>query len=220
MFTSIKPFSRIRKLNPAKPHTLTVLGIDPGVSNMGLSVTEFRPDLSFSPLWAGKFVKTVKGTMNNLPEQFNEFILEFNSLLQTHKPHVVVIERFMNRGKFSGDQGEYVSFMVALVIRHLQQTTPNCIVIIVQPGVWKVALCRALGSDGKRVKGKRSPVEVYTDHCLAESHELDSYFMAHFAFSRVRNEKPFSHLSKVTGSLKLVEDFEKIATGKKKRCRK
>lgn len=181
-------------------------GIDPGVSNFAFSIC----DSGFAPVLAGK-IKNTCADMANLPAHIKCFEWELFSLFEKYPPKSLVIERFMNRGKFSGDQGEYVSIMLALVVRHLTMEHPDCVIRIVNSGVWKTAFNRCRGLVGKREKGEATPLERLAKLALCEPHELDAYLMSHYLTD-------FSHIRSFD-SMELLEKFEVVCQGKKKRKR-
>lgn len=196
---------------------LTVLGFDPGTTNFAYGVTSFT-DTSYKPVVSGKLVSMVRKTMLDLPVQFAAFLDEFVPLVKKYKPHVVVIERFMNRGKFSGDTGEYVSMMIALIVDYLRREFPRVIVYIVQPGNWKTAFNRNRLRGRKQEKGEIKPLDSLYGYTLIEPHELDAVLMTHYGFSLVRKETPYVHI--VGSKAAFIEAIEAVALGKKKRKRK
>lgn len=193
--------------------TITILGLDPGKTHFGFAVAQFRPDSSFRPLVAGKVKNTVRDYGQLVP-QMDHYIEEMRELL-AYKPQIVVIERFMNRGKFAGDTGEYVSLMIGLVA-YLARATLDSKIVIVQPGVWKSALNRVLG----RKSGDKGPTHLdkLYRYCLTEPHELDAYLITHAAAAGVFRFAPFSTVTKKS-KMKFLTEFEAVATGKKKRQR-
>ena len=200
---------------------MIVMGLDPGVTNFGIAVNSISAK-AHKPVWAGKFKHTIRQDMQDLPAQFAAFEEEMRGLLARYKPSIIAIERFMNRGKFSGDQGEFVSMMLALTIRLAVEMIPSVQVVIVQPGNWKTELNRMYAGGGKvtREKGKRTTLEVITDYCLTEPHELDAYFMTFYAYCKQMDLPPFEMLKGKAGGKSLIHAFEAVATGKKKRARK
>ena len=194
--------------------SIRILGLDPGKTNFGISVTEFNAaGTSYKPLYAGKLKNTITD-MSQLVAHMDHFNDELGLLLE-YKPQLVVIERFMNRGSFSGDQGEYVGCMLSLAA---YQARANCgsAIQIVQPGVWKQAFNRVLGWKAK--DPKPTPLDKLYKYCLTESHELDAFLMTHFGHSLLTGTPYFSLIRSKPKSVFLAE-FEAVATGKKKRKR-
>lgn len=215
----------------AKTAAYNVWGLDPGTTNFAYACVLFGAQPSqFKTLASGKVEHTVRDTMTNLPEQYQAFLDEITQLFALYPPAAVTIERFMNRGKFSGDTGEYVSMMMGLIIHHLMVEYPECHIVVAQPGVWKQAFNRSQGWEsagqtkgkGRRKKGDKkpaTPLDKLYGYALCEPHELDAWLMAHFGASKWWEEKPFTHF--VGRDLtKNVQRLEQLATGKKKRARK
>lgn len=191
--------------------SITVLALDPGKTNFGYCVTQFLGSGSFKPLIAGKLKNTITD-MSNLVSHMDEYTMEIDGLLD-YKPSVLVIERFMNRGKFSGDTGEYVGVMLGLAAFQARAKL-DADVLIVQPGIWKTAFNRVLGWKS----GKPTPLDKLYRFCLTEPHELDAYLMTHFGYGKVTNTSPFS-LVKSKSKQAFLTEFEAVAHEKKKRKR-
>lgn len=204
-----------------KPAPKIVWGFDPGKTNFAFCCTEFGTS-DFTPLHAGMISNPIRD-ITQLADSIIEFETQLAELLAWKNPDCIAIERFMNRGKFSGDQGEYVSIMLALVVRHVMTTYPNCVIKIVQPGIWKTAFNRMRGDPPKRQKGVPSALEKATAYALSEPHEFDAYMISHFAAPLVvpwLTGKPYTHLTGAAGGRQFVETFDTVTTGKKKRKRK
>lgn len=205
----------------ARATTKNVWGFDPGKTNFAFCCTEFKGH-KFTPLHAGMIVEPIRD-IANLPASIVEFEAQLMALFTWRAPDCIAIERFMNRGKFSGDQGEYVSIMIALVVRLVMTNWPNCVIKVVQPGIWKTAFNRMRGDPAKRVKGVPSAMEKASAYALSEPHEFDAYMISHFAastFIQGLATKPYSYLSGAAGGRLFVELFDTVTTGKKKRKRK
>jgi hypothetical protein len=196
-------------------NTLKVVGLDPGTANFGYCTTKFTSEGNFYPLRAGKLESRVTD-MSDLPDQIGRYLAETQKVVVEQKPDILVVERFMNRGKFSGDTGEYVSMMLALVVHQTRSFVPKCRIHIVQPGVWKTAFNRSLG----RKNGDKKPTQLDKAYkfCLTEPHELDAYLMTHFAAAEWLGCSPFEYIPQC-GRRSFVEELEAVATGKKKRKR-
>ncbi len=189
---------------------LRVLGLDPGTANFGYCVTDFKGSKPV-PVVAGKLQNTVTD-MAEIVSHIDHFNDELSTLLE-YAPNVVVVERFMNRGSFSGDTGEYVGVMVGL-IAYLSRMR-GAEVSVVQPGVWKTAFNRAVSDS----KAKPTPLDRLYKFCLTEPHELDAYLMTLFARDKLAKATPFSSIRTI-GRLNFVQALEAVATGKKRRMRK
>ena len=207
-----------------------VWGLDPGTTNFGAACVQYGDQLTqYKSVYSGKVGVTVYGNMDDLPSQFDEFLAEMKQLFDQYPPDALVMERFMNRGSFSGDTGEYVSMMIALTIQYVRANYPDCYIRIAQPGVWKQAFNRSQGwapapaqrgkGKGKKAPKKPTPLDHLYAYTLVEPHELDAWLMAHFCASHWWEETPFSQLEGKDVRV-LVERLELVATGKKKRKRK
>ena len=195
---------------------MLIIGCDPGVRNFGAAVSSFANDGRTHPLlWAGK----VKHTLHKSPSlsfSLSEYKQEMADILTRYgKPDVLICERFMNRGRFSGDQGEYVSMMNALTFDLALGINPNIHLFLVSPATWKNAFNLAFPTGGRQKTP--SVLQRLTDFTLIEPHELDAILMTHYAHGLVSGTKPFSLFSKKTS---FILAMEKMATGKKKRKRK
>ena len=191
---------------------MKILGLDPGTTNFGYAVLATK-GTRFKPVDVGK-VQNRMNRMENIQQQCVMFKEEMLGYITRHKPNVIIVERFMNRGRFSGATGEYVSMMIGILID--LAITHNIEMHIVNPATWKNAVSRAL--DKKKPKVKRlDRMYAYT---LSEPHELDAYMMTHYMFSLKSDEVPFTHLKGKAGAKGFVHDFEAVSTGKKKRNRK
>lgn len=198
-----------------------VWGFDPGKTNFAFCCTEFK-GTAFTPLHAGMIANPIRD-ITQLADSIVEFESQLAALFEWRAPDCIAIERFMNRGKFSGDQGEYVSIMLALVVRFVMTNYPQCEILIVQPGIWKTAFNRLRGDPPKRAKGVPSAMEKATAYSLSEPHEFDAYMISHFAASKFipgLAAKPYDYLAGAAGGKAFVELFDTITTGKKKRKRK
>lgn len=219
------------------PQKYVVWGFDPGTANFAYCClhTGSKPS-QFKAICAGKLAHTVRPPMENLVPQFKAFERELLALFKENPPDVVVVERFMNRGKQFGDTGEYVSMMIALLISLLSRRYPKVQIYVTQPGVWKVAFNRQRGwTPAKPVRRKKgepkpkrrtkkvtppTPLDHLYAYTLCEPHELDSWLMAHFGLCLWHDVDPFSHLADSDLRTILANSLEKVATGKKKRKRK
>lgn len=206
----------------ARKQQKNVWGFDPGKTNFAFALTEFT-GTKFVPSHAG-MINPVLNSMENLAEQILAFEEQLLALFAWRPPHCIAIERFMNRGKQFGDTGEYVSMMLAIVVRLVHTHYPDCFIKIVQPGVWKTAFNRMRGDPAKRVKGVPTAMEKATAYSLSEAHEFDAYMISHFIASSfiegLSNGKAYEHLAGPAGGRSFVELFDTVSTGKKHRKRK
>lgn len=198
---------------------MVIIGLDPGTKNFGWCAIRFNSK-TFQPLGSGKIINTVQD-INSVQEQTLKFCEEILSLISKYKPSAIIVERFLNRGRFNGATGEYVSMMIGIlslltrsdIQENLQPSLKanSFNMHIIHSGTWKTAINR---------KGKvKNYLKQMYDYCLAEPHELDAYLIGHYGYSIVSQSSPYSHLNKGI-SKKDIRALEAVATGKKKRCRK
>lgn len=83
-----------------------ILAFDPGIKNFAWSALD--NDLKIHGI--GK-IQTPISEFNNI-RQIYFFRKQIKFLLERYKPKYVIIERFQNRGKFTGAQGEFVGVMI------------------------------------------------------------------------------------------------------------
>lgn len=188
---------------------MIILGLDPGTRNFGWAVTRFT-DKGFEPLYAGKIVNPVV-TMDDTVTQTRTFLTEIEGIIAKYKPDYIVAERFLNRGRFNGATGEYVSFMLGVIALYVLKGKRVKGFHIVHSGTWKTAYNRL-----SKVKGVLDKTYAYA---LCEPHELDAYLLTHFIHKEV-GSGAFAPLKGKPLSKSDVQVFESVATGKKKRKRK
>lgn len=196
------------------PNKVRVLGLDPGTKNFGWAVTEFnRKQNTFKPLAAGKIGNTVS-QMDFVLEQTALFMEELTELIMRYAPDYIIVERFMNRGRFNGATGEYVSFMMGCLAWYALNSTKGIKgYFVVHSGTWKGAYNRFLP------KSKGKLLDKVYGYCLSEPHEVDAFLLSHYGFGLATNQTAFGHLTKPL-SKKQLQEFEAVSTGKKKKARK
>ncbi len=196
------------------PNTIRVLGLDPGTKNFGWAVTEFNLMLNtFKPIAAGKVENTVS-QMDNVLNQTDLFMNELKELIMRYAPSYIIVERFMNRGRFNGATGEYVSFMMGCLAWYALNNTKGIKgYFVVHSGTWKGAYNRFLP------KSKGKILDKMYGYCLSEPHELDAFLLSHYGYCLATNQSAFGHLDKPL-SKKQLQQFEAVSTGKKKKARK
>ena len=188
-----------------------ILGLDPGTKNFGYAITSFDIETgAFKPVLAGKIQNPVTH-MDETVQQTSTFLKEIGDIIDNHNISYIVAERFLNRGRFNGATGEYVSFMLGSIATYLLNNNRIKALYIVHSGTWKTAYNRLSNS-------KKFLDRVYK-YTLSEPHELDAYLLTHFCFKELFGGSAFGHLGKPL-TKKQIQAFETVSTGKKKRARK
>lgn len=151
-----------------------ILGLDPGKNNTGFCVLHQKK--------SGWRINTL-GMINTplhslLPQHFElqalRFYTEINNLLRQHRPHVIIIERMINRGRFFGASTELVSVMIGIVWGLARRYKIK--IIPTTAASWKNQFHRTLGI---KLGAKNTP--FYRELRPLPDHVVDAALIALFA---------------------------------------
>jgi Holliday junction resolvasome RuvABC endonuclease subunit len=90
------------------------VGCDLGLVNFGFSIIHYSATKQ-KVLHRHLVVNRVTDFKERMLEQRQAFYLEIRKLLRKYKPKILVVERFMTRGRFGQAIGECLTFMLAVL---------------------------------------------------------------------------------------------------------
>jgi hypothetical protein len=150
---------KLPKLIKTKKKFKRILSLDMGSKNLayGLTVSKKLIELGF-------ITNTIQTLIDPafLPCLIS-FELEFKTLLNKHKPNVVLLERFQNRGRFNGNSSEYLNIMIGIISSICLQN--KIYIYLISASQWKNRWTKQNPQYAKtimvnkRVKGKLVPAE-------------------------------------------------------------
>ena len=97
---------------------LTVLALDPGKCNFAAAVVhvDTRTGLKYKIESTEMVEHTIHDITTDLGKQASQFKREIQKLVKLHEVDVIVAERFMVRGRFSGGSAEHINLMLGTLL--------------------------------------------------------------------------------------------------------
>lgn len=158
---------------------MIVLSFDPAKNTFGYAVQEITAR-SCKLFEYGMLQHTVKDLTGQPKVEVREYISTVNGLVREFKADVIIAERFMSRGRFSGNTGEIVGILLGAVCA----ATPVRDVRLITSAQWKNALNRKMG--------EKKGLERLYGCCGITHHELDAIFIGRYGSAEYLSVAPFS----------------------------
>lgn len=163
---NIRRISTSYELPEYKGGKFTILGLDPGSTNFGISCVEYSK--RGSRILANAVLDNpVKGLATGIEEKKNTFLSEIFNWLDNFNCKAIIAERFQSRG-LRGNTAEEVTFMIGILSQAFEIKTK-----LVIASTWKNAFAR---QHGEKLK------EFYK-LSRTTPHQLDASLIALFGLS-------------------------------------
>ena len=136
---------------------MMILGIDPGKRNFGVSIVGLSSTGNTYKVFSGFMLNHAITDFKNSElaiEQAKAFKREINGYLKEYKVDLIVVERFMVRGRYNGATSEYISAMIGVLL------VSGVKVCIVTPPEWKNAFNKKFDLKGMYLKLKPLPPHI------------------------------------------------------------
>lgn len=191
--------------------TVTVIGHDPAQVNYGVTALKVKVEkgkASYRILQSKMLQNTLKDLKENVRDQLFNYVQEVKDVLGNDSVSLVGIERFMNRGGFTGAQNEVVNQMIGAL--YFLYSSDGKDVHQFSSAIWKAECNRHFQLD----KPRKGFDEVSADslYKLAQkskvpNHLVDSSLQALFLAQRELGVKIISKFAKLSAREKLVENI-------------
>ncbi len=177
-----------------KNKSITVLGLDPGTNNFGLSIIKFRPKTQSIKVVGTTFIlNPLRELKAFLQDQTAFFQEELREITDEYGPFdFCIAERFQSRGRGGGATIELINVMLGIVL-----STVKCDTRVVTAATWKNSFNRSYS-----LESLYSEIDEYG----LTSHQLDATLLAIFRVSQVYGLNGFSFLTE-TKLDSLINDF-------------
>lgn len=163
-----KPNEEYRLKRPKNTTVKRILALDPGTTNMGISLVGVDKDLNVEVLANAVMTHPIHELAVNYKTGFNLFMIEIDRWVQMFEPDAIVLERFMTRG--GGSMGQTIE-CIGIMIGALSAKYDLPIKLL-SAATWKNAYHRKfLGEDLKK---------TYKICCTAP-HQLDATLIGCYA---------------------------------------
>jgi len=154
-----------------------IIGLDPGKHNFGVAVVRFRHNRAPKLLTTFLLRESVQSLLHEDFHQACDLLRRsMRQLLREHRPKRVIIERFLNRGRFFGGLTELVSVMIGIIWSVGRQLRVP--VVLTTAAAWKNKFQRE-----RQVK----LADIYKAVKPLPPHCLDAALLAVYGYSRQYN---------------------------------
>lgn len=175
---------------------LTILSSDPGYTNYGWSIVQFRKSdsgLSFRVVENGLCRSTVSNLKDGkvLSQQLEEYAKFMKSLIEKHNVDAICAERFMTRG-INGPSVEMVNFMLGVLVSLAKKPVKLWPAV-----VWKNALRR-----------KGVELKEWYKYCRTTPHQLDAVLIGVYTGYVAYGYKDFGDLNIKKLMPRLIDQVE------------
>lgn len=118
---------------------ITVLGSDPGKNNSAIGIVHvlLSDPTQYRVVETGMVSSVVRDLTTDPMRQAAAYRKEMLAIVRKHEVDVITVERFQNRGRFSGNTGELVSMMIGVLFG-----LPVLDVKVITAAQWKNAFNR------------------------------------------------------------------------------
>ena len=161
------------------------MGMDLGVVNFALAVVDGQRSGKFAVQHAVMLQHMVQDiTELAYARSYRRFRQEVQTYIDQWQPDVIVLERFMNRGRFNGASGEKINIMIAIVTALAFRR--GIMVVLVSASTWKNRFQHLFG---------RSLKEVYANLRPVPPHFVDAHLQAIYGLRKLHapQENPYEH---------------------------
>lgn len=201
-----------------KRSKIYVLGNDPAPNNYGFCLASFKPDGKYKVISCGVLTNTLKDLKEDVREQLYIFLDELSSIKSYEKITHIVIERYINRGRFSGTSNETVNQMIGALVLGAEQ---NIEIMEITSATWKNRCNKYFVLDAVKAKGpklKTGELSLYREANKSKvpNHVVDGFLQAAYLADKVQGTNTYKLLSKAKERTGLVRRLkEKMAIGDK-----
>ncbi len=159
---------------------ITIGGSDPGKNNSAFSVVKvlLEDPTKYKVVETGMVQHVIRDLTTDPMKQAHAYRREMLKLVKKHDIDVFVVERFQNRGRFSGNTGELVSMMIGMLFG-----LPLLDVKVITAAQWKNAFNRVGDLE-----------QLYQDSSLV-AHRIDAAAIAMYGASYYLARPPFEFIS-------------------------
>jgi Holliday junction resolvasome RuvABC endonuclease subunit len=158
-----------------------IIGFDPGINNFGYAVVKFtnhRPKILDFDLLAS----TVKELTNDVfLIQCQAFALLVKSIIKKYGPKRLIMERFINRGRFFAALVEKISVMIGIAQQICSKAKVT--LLVVTSASWKNAFQRETKQDLKVIYKTYKPLPP---HCI------DSLLLTLYGYTKLNSYTDFN----------------------------
>jgi hypothetical protein len=154
---------------------LIILGLDPGKNNFGAAVSkiDIKTGLRSKVLHTRMIENAIIDLTGNIDKERKKFSKELSKIIKEFSVDVLIAERFMTRGRFSGASTEYISFMLGII------STINKETRFITAAQWKNAF------------NKITPLEDFYSEIPIVPHKIDAALISLYAAHYFTDTKPF-----------------------------
>lgn len=172
---------------------ITILGSDPGKNNSAFSIVKVMidPPFRYAVAETGMVKNVIRDLTVDPMRQSKAYRAETLELIKRHEVDVITVERFQNRGRFSGNTGELVSMMIGVMYG-----LPVLDVKVITAAQWKNAANKV-----------GDLAQIYEESTLV-AHRVDATSIALYGASQYLMLPPFEFL-KGDGQQKYVRRLNK-----------
>lgn len=178
---------------------MTVLSMDPGTQNFGLTVSKLSGNgylKKITPLHSRLVINTVQGINKNSPVSNLDFLLqEVNRLISEFKPEMVIIERYQSRG-FSSSNNEIINLTIGYLLYQLRFNPIVKLGKLLPPSTWKNKVNQIFD-----LKEAYKEAEKYI-----AIHQLDCTLMSMYLFNN--NKNPYLSLKSKAARTRLYKAIQ------------
>jgi len=157
-----------------------IIGLDPGTNNFGFSVMKFvrgRPVI----LETGLLTNTVNYLTNDVFLQLaRKFCRVVKYLIEKWGPFRIIVERFINRGRFFAALVEKISIMIGMIERICRRYKVH--LLLVTAAAWKNQFHRTVPSELKLIYKQFKPLPP---HCI------DSALLSMYGYTKIDTYRYF-----------------------------
>lgn len=181
---------------PKKLGKIYVLGNDPAPNNYGFCLASFKNDGTYKVITCGVLKNTLQDLKQDVRDQLYVFLDELSSIKKYDKVTHLVIERYLNRGKFGGTTNETVNQMIGALVLGSEQ---NVEVIEITSSMWKNSCNRHFVLDTVKEKGpklKKGEVSLYKEANKSKvpNHVIDGFLQAAYTADKILGNNTYKKL--------------------------